>query len=210
MTRAGRPSLEFPGSAPFAFVVLHSADTTQATMAKIVDAESFSLVRGVPVYLPRAGGTRWIDGTVYGGTGTKDVLYLNKYIKSIGKPVVLIGYSSGGFMALRYLWEGMSTVKAIATCCAALLTSWTRKPLASAPPALCMFGVGDFRVKYNGSPGVLSAEQTSDYLGANLITMQSGHCWPGSQWQHAREAMLALGPVDMSFDGLTKILEYVK
>ena len=171
-----RPVTAPVGRAP-ALVVLHYGGGNPEVMANLIKLSELVRDTGVWAILPEASGRAWNhDPRKDRERSADDVALITQVIDNAvgGYPidarrVYITGFSSGGFMAERYVCERPERVAAMAYVSSTLLdTLASACNLSFATPTLGMHGTSDGRVSYGDRVGLSSAPDTARfYAGRN-------------------------------------------
>jgi len=166
-----RPAAAPLGRAP-AMVVLHYGGGSPEAMATLVRLSELVRDTGVWAILPEASGRAWNhDPSRDRDRSDDDVALITRIIdNAVGsfpvdsRRVYISGFSSGGFMAQRYVCERPERIAAMAYVSATLLDSLAaRCMLTTATPTLGIHGTADTRVEYGDRVGLASAPATARY-----------------------------------------------
>ncbi len=158
-------------------VVLHYGGGGPEVMANLIQLGQLVRDTGIWAILPEASGRAWNhDPRKDSNRSADDVDLITRVIdNAVGsfpldvRRVYVTGFSSGGFMAERYVCEHPERVTAMAYVSSTLLDSLASTCLlTTATPTLGIHGTADSRVSYGDRVGLSSAPDTARfYAGRN-------------------------------------------
>ena len=166
-----RPVAAPAGRVPV-MVVLHYGGGGPEVMANLIQLGELVRDTGIWAIVPEASGRAWNhDPRRDSNRNADDVDLITRVIdNAVGsfpvdvRRVYMTGFSSGGFMAQRYVCEHPERVTAMAYVSSTLLdTLASTCILSSATPTLGMHGTSDSRVNYGDRVGLSSAPDTARY-----------------------------------------------
>lgn len=154
-------------------VCLHPAYTSPRTFSSLIETESLCRRKGVHILIPGClDGERWNENPNPGWIRERDdVGFLQGLIAQrvtdfTSDKVYVVGYSSGGQMAIRLLYEG-SDFDAVATVASARLKAYDLQDgweVDHVPSIMMINGTADTQIGYNpGKQGMYSVPESIKY-----------------------------------------------
>lgn len=160
-----KPTVAAPGKAP-AIVLLHFRNGSPYEMANLTEVGRLVSDFGVWAILPDGGAwdtdPRGLDNGASSALLTAVIQDATARYPINAKRVYMGGYSTGGFMTLRYICERPDLIAAAFSVGSELIIGLDRICRTDTPVPLTLInGTNDPTVRYDGKFGVLSAPQTA-------------------------------------------------